>query len=80
VIVIITEISQTELVIKRIKNLMKIKKLTPYRIAKNGNFHHATINTILNGKFKNPKIDTISKFCKGIGISVRDFYDDDLFN
>lgn len=34
---------------------------------------------MLNTKSKNPGVVSIQKICDGLGISVRDFFDDPLF-
>lgn len=39
----------------------------------------STIYSMLNHKSKNPGIVSIQKLCDGLGISVRDFFNDPLF-
>ena len=39
----------------------------------------STIYSMLNAKSKNPGIVTIQKLCDGLGISLREFFDDPLF-
>ncbi len=39
----------------------------------------STIYSMLNAKSKNPGVVTIQKICDGLEISVRDFFDDPLF-
>lgn len=73
--------TETDLVIKRIKELAKNnnKKLTPYRIAKNGNMETSTLNKILDGTNKDIRLSTVGKLCKGLNMSIKDFFDADLF-
>ena len=40
----------------------------------------STIYSMLNTKSKNPGIVTIKIICDGLEISVRNFFDNDLFN
>lgn len=40
----------------------------------------STLESILDEKSKNPKILTIYRICDGLGISLKEFFDDDLFN
>lgn len=40
----------------------------------------STLNNILSGKFKDLRFSTIEKICKGLNISIKDFFDDNLFN
>jgi len=74
-----------ELLKKRIDNLGKKnringKPLTPYRIAKNGELNIGTLNNFLNGTFKDARLSTIIKICAGLDVSIREFFDDDLFD
>lgn len=39
-----------------------------------------TIYSMLNAKSKNPGIVSIQKICDGLGITVRQFFDDPLFD
>ena len=38
-----------------------------------------TVYSMLNSKSKNPGVVTIQKLCDGLNISVREFFDDPLF-
>ena len=40
----------------------------------------STIYSILNEKSKNPGICSIKKICDGLNISIREFFDDELFD
>ena len=40
----------------------------------------STVYSILNEKSKNPGIVSIKKICDGLNISVREFFDSDLFD
>ena len=40
----------------------------------------STIYSLLNTKSKNPGVVTIKIICDGLDISVREFFDSDLFN
>lgn len=81
-----TELELGELVVERIKRLCQTKnesnnkKITSYRIAKNGKLNPGTLNNILSGVRKDLQASSIQKICKGLDMSVRDFFDDDLFN
>ena len=39
----------------------------------------STLKSILNGDSKNPGIVTIKLLCDGFGISIRDFFETDVF-
>ena len=39
----------------------------------------STVECLMNGKSKNPKLLTIVRICDGLGISISEFFDDDIF-
>lgn len=39
----------------------------------------STLKSIINGDSKNPGIVTIKLLCDGLGISLYDFFDDEMF-
>jgi len=40
----------------------------------------STFKSIISGKSKNPGIVNINKIADGLGITIREFYDSDIFN
>ncbi len=39
----------------------------------------STVQNIIDGNSANPKLLTIVRICDGLNISLKDFFDDDLF-
>ena len=39
----------------------------------------STVDSLINGKSKNPKLLTIVRICDGLGITLTEFFDDKLF-
>lgn len=39
----------------------------------------STVDSLVNGKSKNPKLLTIIRICDGLGITLKDFFSDDIF-
>lgn len=39
----------------------------------------STIQNIIDGNSKNPKLLTIVRICDGLNITLKDFFDDELF-
>jgi DNA-binding Xre family transcriptional regulator len=80
------ELTLHDLVVRRIQYLLTTKKdekgktLTSYRTAKNGNLSTRTLNNLLNGVYPDARLSTIAKICDGLGITLKEFFDDDLFN
>ena len=55
---------------KAIKEIAKKKKISFYRISKNGGIARTTLSEIVNGNNLNPTIETIQKIAKGLDVSV----------
>ena len=68
-----------EAVIFRIRNLCKKFGITPNRLSYLSGVPQATVKSILNGESRNPGIVTIKKLCDGLGITITEFFDDNLF-
>ena len=64
---------------KRIYNLCKEKNLTINKLATSSGLSRSSLKNILYGKSKNPGIVTLKIICDGFGISLIDFFDDDIF-
>ncbi len=68
-----------DLVVKRIYELCKERKITPNALSYMAGVSQSTIKSILNGESKNPGIVTIKKLCDGLDISIIDFFNTDDF-
>ena len=58
---------------------------TEYEIAVNSLANQAgispsTIYSMLNEKSQNPGVVSLQKICDGLGITLREFFDDDVFD
>ena len=60
-----------------VKNIMKKKNLSQYRLAKNSGIPYMTINDIINGKTSLEKCsaETVYKLAKELGISMEELLD-----
>ena len=65
---------------KRIENLLSERKMTQYQLYKNGGIPRSTISVTIDGKQKTVKLDTIYQICATLEISLKEFFDDVLFN
>ncbi|MBE7082866.1 MAG: hypothetical protein E7378_04270 [Clostridiales bacterium] len=63
----------------RMNNLLKENNLSINSVCTKGFMTTSTLNSMLNNKSEYCSMKTITKFCQGVGISVFDFYNDDLF-
>ena len=69
----------SEAIGKRVESLLKERNLTQYKLYKNGGIPRSTISTVVDGKYKTVKADTIYQICATLGISLKEFFDDDAF-
>lgn len=69
-----------EATITRIRTLSKAKRLSMYELAYRTGMPPSTVKSIMNGKSKNPGIVNIKKMAEGLGLTIREFYDDDIFD
>ena len=65
---------------KRIENLLAERRMTQYQLYKNGGIPRSTISVTVDGKYKTVKLDTIYQITATLGITLKEFFDDDLFN
>lgn len=68
-----------EAVARRIQALCLERGIAVNTLANMCGVAPSTIYSMLNTKSKNPSIVSIQKICDGLEISVREFFDDPLF-
>ena len=68
-----------EAVAKRILELCAERKMAINALATISGVSPSTIYSMLNEKSQNPGVVSIKKICDGLEISVRDFFDSELF-
>ena len=69
-----------EAVAKRILNLCTERNLSVHALANLSGVSPSTIYSMLNEKSKNPGVVSLKKLCDGLEISIRAFFDSDLFD
>ncbi len=67
-------------VAKRILQICDERKLAINALANICGLPPSTIYSMLNEKSQNPGIVTIKKICDGLGISIREFFDSEIFD
>ena len=65
---------------KRVDNLLKERGMTQYELSQRGGIPRSTINVIVGGKRNTTKIDTIYQIAATLGIPLKKFFDDPLFD
>lgn len=69
----------TKAVSEKINKILIEKDITVNKLASISCLTQSTVDSLVNGKSKNPKILTIVRICDGLGITLSDFFDDELF-
>lgn len=67
-------------IIQRILELCDKNNITPNRLAELSAIPPTTMFNLINGNVSNPSAKNIYKICKVFKISLKDFYNTDLFN
>ena len=64
----------------RILELMGERKLSIHKLATESGVAPSSIKNILYGKSQNPGVVTIKKLCDGLGITLVDFFNTEVFS
>ena len=64
----------------RIIELCNEQRITVNKLSIVCGITQSTINNITSGRNDSTTIATIKKICDGLGISIRDFFDSNVFN
>lgn len=68
-----------EAIAQRIINLCNDNQLSINKLAILSGQTQSTLQSIINGKSKNPKMLTIVRICDSLNITLCEFFNDDLF-
>lgn len=70
----------TEATSKRIKQLLETGGLKPNYLHTEGGVPKSTVSTIINEKVKTVKLDTLYQICATLGVTLKEFFDDPIFD
>ena len=62
----------------RILNLCEENNITINGLAMLSGMSQSTVNSLINGSSKNPKILTILRICLGLNMDLKDFFDNEI--
>ena len=65
---------------ERIQQLRKEKRMSVYALIYQSGMPPSTVKSILHGKSQNPGIVNIKRLAEGLGVTIREFYDSELFD
>ncbi len=71
--------SLQEAIKSRVLDLCKINNLTINGLAMKSGISQSTVNSLIDGSSKNPKLLTILRICFGLNITFKDFFDNPIF-
>ena len=71
--------SPAEAVAVRINNLCKKRNISINKLATLSGLTQSTVDSILKGKSRNPRLATIKKICDGLDITMSEFFKDPIF-
>ena len=63
----------------RILNICHERNITINGLAMLAGLSQSTVNSLIDGTSKNPKLLTILRLCLGLNINLNDFFDDPIF-
>ena len=70
----------SEAVKERIINLCHDNNISINKLAVMGGQTQSTLQSLIDGKSKNPKLLTLVRVCDSLNITLKEFFDNDLFN
>lgn len=68
-----------EAVKERILKICKERNITINKLATLSGIQQSTVNSLIDGRSKNPKLMTILRICLGLDIEIKEFFDDEIF-
>lgn len=66
-------------VAEKIIKIIREKDITVNKLASICCLTQSTVDSLINGKSKNPKLLTVVRICDGLNITLSEFFNDDVF-
>lgn len=64
----------------RVREILKEKKMTQYKLAQETDIYHSTMTDILNCKYQTPNFKNMALIIRALDMSMAKFFDSELFN
>ncbi len=64
----------------RVREILKEKKMTQYKLAQETGLYHSTMTDILNCKYQTPNFRNMALIIKALGLSMSEFFDSKFFD
>lgn len=68
-----------EAVRERILELCRLNNISVNKLSDMSGVTQSTVNNIVNGRNRSTTVSTIKKLCDGLGITIEEFFQSDLF-
>lgn len=65
---------------QRIKYFLKKNNMTVWKLYKASGVPKSTIFCLMNSENSLPKLDTLHHICEGFGITIKEFFNDPIFD
>ena len=69
-----------EAIQKRVEQLCEEKKMSLYSLSYQSAMPTSTVKSIMNGKSKNPGIVNVKKIGEGFDMTIKEFFDSEIFD
>lgn len=63
----------------RVREILKEKKMTQYKLAQATGLYHSTMTDILNCKYQTPNFKNMTLIIRELGMTMSEFFDSELF-
>lgn len=70
----------SEAVATRIRELLKAKNITQYRLEQNSGISHNTMSSLMSGRYKSCKLHIVVLLIRGLGMTVGEFFSSPIFD
>ena len=64
----------------RVREILKEKGMTQYKLAQKTGLYHSTMTDILNCKYETPNFTNMALIIKALDMSMTEFFDTEFFN
>ena len=70
----------SQAVSKRVRDLLKERNMSQYKLEMISGVNHGTMNTFMNGRYKSCNLTTLVLIIRALGITPKEFFDDPMFD
>lgn len=64
----------------RVREVLKEKEMTQYKLAQETGIYHSTMTDILNCKYQTPNFQNMALIIRALGLSMSEFFDSEYFD